>query len=422
MNPPSSKGPRPTAGPRRGPRSSAARSGTRASDDRPWAERSDRRRPPSRKPKPRKGLPAWGVSAVAGVLLTGALCAGLLWWWGRSPAEGEQAENIPAQGEQALDKTMYRRVDLGSSADASHAIAALEAAGLVRHPTLFRLYRAVWRPLFEAEAGVHWIREGQAPAELLALLSRSRQRPVVRVTLPEGWDSFQMAERLAASGVCDAEEFLRVVFVGPTEEGDVSGNDSPWSSFEGRLYPASYDFRLDSAPSDVVSRLVAEADKRHQATFASHQGELTRLGRELGLSPHDVVTLASVVEKEAANEAELPLVASVFLNRLRDPDFRPARVLQSDPTAAYGCKRDPALNSCRQFTGKVTPAMLRDSANAFNTYRHAGLPPTPIGNPSTRAIAAVLSAPATDYLFFVSPNGGPHRFSRTLAEHERHLR
>jgi UPF0755 protein len=232
-----------------------------------------------------------------------------------------------------------------------------------------------------------------------------------------------MAERLALSGVCEREEFLRAVFVGPAEDAsDVHTGETPWSSFEGRLYPAAYDFRLDSAPSDVVGRLVAEGDKRHQATFATYQPELTRLDRELKLSPMDVVTLASVVEKEAANETELPLVASVFLNRLRDPDFRPARVLQSDPTAAYGCKRDPALNSCRQFTGKVTAAMLRDSANAFNTYRHPGLPPTPIANPSTRAITAVLTAPSTEYLFFVSPDGGPHRFSRTLEEHERHLR
>lgn len=402
MTPPSSHGPRSSGGQRRSPRSGtgARYPGARAS--------AERKRPPSRKPGRRGRWPAWLVSSLAGLALSGAVCTAVLWWWGRTAT-------APGAGQ-------FRRVELGPSGDPSLALDALEAAGLVEQPTLLGLYRRVFWPLLRAAPGVHWIGGGLTPSALLGAVARTRHREVVRVTLPEGWDSFQIADRLASSGVCARDEFLKAVFVGPTDETVASESESPWSSFEGRLYPAAYDFRLDSPAGDVVARLVAEADKRHRATFESHQPELTRLARELNLTSSDVVSLASVVEKEAANEAELPLVASVFLNRLRDPDFRPARVLQSDPTAAYGCKRDPALNSCRQFTGKVTAAMLRDSANAFNTYRHTGLPPTPIGNPSTRAITAVLTAPKTEYLFFVSPDGGPHRFSRTLAEHERHLR
>lgn len=407
MSPPSSQGPRVPGGPRRPPRGSG---GSRPGSN-PATERygGARKRSPSRKPKLRSRLPAWAVSAVAGLLVTGVVCAALLWWWGRVPTAAAPSE--------------YRRVDLGASTDTGHALDALEAAGLIEQPTLLAIYQHMWRPWFEVAPGVHWISAGRSPAALLALLARSPGREAVRVTFPEGWDSFQIAERLAASGICDREEFLRAVFVGPSDEnGESSAADSPWSSFEGRLYPAAYDLRLDSAATDVVARLVAEADKRHRATFETHHSELTRLGRELELTAGDIVTLASVVEKEAANDAELALVASVFLNRLRDPAFRPQRMLQSDPTAAYGCKRDPGLNSCRQFTGKVTPAMLRDGMNAFNTYRHAGLPPTPIGNPSTRALVAVLTAPATQYFFFVSPDGGPHHFSRTFDEHERHLR
>lgn len=405
MNRPGSYGPRSSGVPRRPSRSSGSArfgGGERASSP---------RRSPSRKPR-RGRLPAWLVTSLAGLLLSAALFAGSLWWWGRSVSGASSVSG---------EKGALRRVDLGNHDDLGSTLELLHAAGLTDNPTLLGLYKSVWRPFLSVEPGVHWVSTGHAPDALLDLLSRSRSREVVRVTLPEGWDAFQMAERLASNGICDGEEFLRAVFVGPTEAGGDEA-ESPWTSFEGRLYPAAYDFRLDTTAADVVARLVAEGDKRHKATFTTRRAELTRLQRELALTAQDVVTLASVVEKEAANEAELPLVASVFLNRLRDPDFRPARVLQSDPTAAYGCKRDPSLNSCRQFTGKVTAAMLRDPANAFNTYRHAGLPPTPIGNPSTRAIEAVLGAPATEYLFFVSPDGGPHRFSRTLEEHERHLR
>lgn len=388
-------------------------------------------------------MPAWVVASGAGLVVTAVVCAGLLWWWGRTPPGDAQA-------------AQYRRLDLPPTPESGTVVDVLAEAGLVTSPFTFRLYQLVWHPLFRAEPGRHWVNSAASPAALIALLGRARGRDVVRVTLPEGWDSFQMAERLAAAGVCDRDEFSRVVLVGPSsadsstldlraaewrtgeaerglgavaDPGDAdhgtraaARGEGVGASYEGRLYPAAYDFRANSAPIDVVARLVAEADKRQRAEFETHAAELTRLGSELGLSAADVVTLASVVEKEAANEAEFPLVASVFLNRLRDPEFRPLRMLQSDPTAAYGCKRDPELNSCRQFTGKVTAAMLRDPQNPFNTYRHPGLPPTAIGNPSTRAIAAVLTAPHTEYLFFVSPDGGPHRFSRTLEEHERHLR
>lgn len=168
----------------------------------------------------------------------------------------------------------------------------------------------------------------------------------------------------------------------------------------------------------MVERLNKEANSRYQQVFSSLPTALSQLEHELGLSADDVVTLASVVEKEAANAAELRLVASVFLNRLRDPNFRPARMLQSDPTAGYGCKVYTQLASCAGYTGRVTPTMLRDPANPFNTYKRPGLPPSPIGNPSTTAVEAVLSAPSTNYYFFVSHNGGPHQFSQTLDAHE----
>jgi UPF0755 protein len=129
-----------------------------------------------------------------------------------------------------------------------------------------------------------------------------------------------------------------------------------------------------------------------------------------------VVVLASIIEKEAARSDEKPLIASVFLNRLLDPTFRPLRMLQSDPTASYGCLvQEPAPETCS--AGRPTPAMLRDATNLYNTYRHPGLPPGPISSPGEAAIRAVLSPAKTDYLYFVAQGGGRHRFSRTFSEH-----
>jgi UPF0755 protein len=168
----------------------------------------------------------------------------------------------------------------------------------------------------------------------------------------------------------------------------------------------------------VLGTLVGEATKRLAALIERRKPDFDRAQAELGMGLHEVVTFASVVEKEAARAEERPLIASVFRNRLTDPTFKPARSLQSDPTAVYGCLVRPELASCRNFNGKVLPAMLRDPENAYNTYRRPGLPPGPIANPGLSALEAVLAPAATEYLFFVASGNGHHIFSRTLEEHE----
>ncbi len=154
----------------------------------------------------------------------------------------------------------------------------------------------------------------------------------------------------------------------------------PADSAEGYLFPATYELLADSTPSAVVSVLVAEAEK-HLSQLQSELGaQFEARKTEHGMSAHDVVVLASIIEKEAAKADEKPLIASVFLNRLLDPTFRPLRMLQSDPTAIYGCLvQQPPPPSCTP--GRPTPAMLRDPSNAYNSYRHAGLPPGPISSP-----------------------------------------
>jgi UPF0755 protein len=153
---------------------------------------------------------------------------------------------------------------------------------------------------------------------------------------------------------------------------------------------------------------------------ARHPGAIAALGTNRKWTEHELLTLASIVEREAAVPEEQRLIARVFLNRLDDPTFRPARMLQSDPTASYGCQvAASAAPSCAGFSGKVTPEMLRDPQNPYNTYRHPGLPPGPIGNPGESALDAVLAPAAADYLYFVADGHGRHRFSRSFEEHRR---
>jgi UPF0755 protein len=144
------------------------------------------------------------------------------------------------------------------------------------------------------------------------------------------------------------------------------------------------------------------------------------LRETLGWGVAEIVTLASIVEKEAVVDEERPIIASVFLNRLRDPAFTP-RLLQADPTAAYGCRAAPKTSPCIAWlasgAGKPNAEIQHDAGNAWSTYTHEGLPPTAVSNPGEKSLRAVLSPAKTGYLYFVAKGGGRHTFSASLSDH-----
>jgi UPF0755 protein len=296
--------------------------------------------------------------------------------------------------------------------DVGSLSARLVQAQLIASPRLFSAYRRVLNPSLPLSPGPHVVRGDLSARELLRRLARAPGRGTARVIVPEGFNHVQLAERLQQLGVCDAEDFRRAV----RDTALLQKLGISAESAEGYLFPATYELLADSTPSAVVSVLVAEAQKHLARLQSELPAEFAARQREHGMSAHDVVVMASIIEKEAARADEKPLIASVFLNRLRDPTFRPLHMLQSDPTASYGCLvKEPMPESCSP--GRPTPAMLRDAGNPYNTYRHAGLPPGPISSPGEAAIRAVLSPAKTDYLYFVTQGGGRHRFSRTFSEH-----
>jgi len=290
----------------------------------------------------------------------------------------------------------------------------LLAHGALQSPRLFRAYLALLQPGFELAPGEHLLNDAASPRQLVQRLARSSGRSAQHLTFPEGFHLVQIGQRLERAEVCSLAAFRRAVSdPNLLRELGIEG-----ASAEGYLFPASYGLLVDSDAREVVRVLAAEAKKRVQKLFGEHPGRREQLASEFGFHERDVLTLASMIEKEAQASEERPLIASVFFNRLRDPEFRPARMLQSDPTASYGCVIAGAeIPSCTGFHGSVTPALLRDAANPYNTYRHAGLPPGPIANPGEASISAVLAPAESDFLYFVAKGGGRHNFSRTFAEH-----
>jgi UPF0755 protein len=298
-----------------------------------------------------------------------------------------------------------------NESDAS-VVARLQEAQLIGNSQLFSAYLSVLNAGTRLAVGPHVVRDDLSARELLKRLARSPGRGTAHVVIPEGFNHVQLSERLQQLGVCDAEDFRRAVRDGA----HALALGIPAGSAEGYLFPATYELLADSAPAAVVTVLVQEAQRRLAKLQTELSAQFAARKAVHGLSAHDVVVLASIVEKEAAKADEKPLIASVFLNRLLDPTFRPLRMLQSDPTASYGCLvQSPPPESCTP--GRPTPAMLRDATNPYNTYRHAGLPPGPISSPGESALRAVLMPAKTDYLYFVTQGGGRHRFSRTFSEH-----
>lgn len=357
-----------------------------------------RRRKRSEAPGPRRSF-ALGYWFLGLLIAAGVAGAALLLAWSKSIGEAQQPQTLQIEaswGRREVARYLHQR-------------------GLVDDERLFLAYWTMRHPRWRVEPGLHVVPAFLAPADLLLLLARMGHRPAVSVNIPEGWNTFQIAKRLATLAVCDEADLLRLA-----HNADFAAKlGVSADSVEGYLFPDTYELFLDSSTESVLARLVSQSKERQQQLFNEHSARLADLQQRFGLGPHQIVTLASIVEKEAASHNEQPVVASVFFNRLSDPTFRPAKMLQSDATAGYGCLRLPQIGTCQGFLGRITPAMLRDDQNPYNSYRHAGLPPGPIGNPGYGALRAVLQPAETSYLFFVAnKDSGGHTFSRTLAEHE----
>ena len=299
------------------------------------------------------------------------------------------------------------------SPSASGLAALLSGAGVVTSPRLFALWVRATGGTGAVVAGTHLLTDDATPRELMARLERRSGGGSVRVTFPEGWTRFDMARRLQDKHVVALREFLDAT----ADAALLRDLGLTGDSAEGFLFPATYDLSLDSDARDVVRRMKHEFDRRWDVVSHAHSATLNDVMTSASLGVRDVVTLASMVEKEAAVDEERPVIASVFLNRLRDPAFHPKR-LECDPTASYGCLVAPEkAASCAAFTGKATASIEHDPDNPYSTYTHEGLPPGPIANPGDRALEAVMAPASTHYFYFVARGDGHSTFSETYEAH-----
>lgn len=287
--------------------------------------------------------------------------------------------------------------------DIPHGTSKWGIAGILTRDDIIRnrfafLMFTEWHFRSPMQAGEYLIDRPMNSREVFWKIAKG-QIFVHTVIIPEGWTMYDIADELSRQGICGRDEFLGVAH----QTSLISDLAPQAQSLEGFLFPSTYEFTRHTTCEQAAKRMV----QNFRAVWQSIAGGLQ--GFPQGLTTEQVVSLASLVERETPNPNERSLVAGVFYNRLRlgDP-------LQCDPTVQY------ALELNGRSERNIRPADLRVDS-PYNTYEHRGLPPGPIANPGEASLRAALFPTATDYMYFVANAQGGHFFSRTLAEHNRNV-
>lgn len=270
-------------------------------------------------------------------------------------------------------------------------VGELKRQRLVRSSLHVRIVARIYGLDRKMQAGDYLVTDAMKPIDILDKMA-SGVTDARKFTLPEGYSIYQAAEMLEKQGIFEKSRFLEAC----RDHKLILSMGIPATTVEGYLFPGTYlvGFKMDER--GFVTEMMRE--------FRHRTGALEKQLSDSGFTMHQVVTLASMIEKEAVLSEEKPLISSVFRNRLKI-----GMPLQSDPTAIYGV---------RAFGGTVTKRDIKRKS-PYNTYVVRGLPAGPIGSPGIDAIQSVLRPAKTDFLYFVSRKDGTHQFSRTLQEHNR---
>lgn len=279
---------------------------------------------------------------------------------------------------------------LKAGASLAQVATELETLGVVKSALSLKLLARLNKMGGRIQSGTYRFSEAAAPETILARLVTGDVEKV-SVTIPEGFSMAQIAERLAALGYADRQKLLELAY----DREFIKTLNIQADSLEGYLFPETYRFTpgVDEA---TLLRMMTEEFRDNLSV------ELLDQAKSGQLSLHQLVTLASIIEKETGKLTEMPLISAVFHNRLRL-----GIPLQTDPTVIYGIKN---------FDGNLTRKHLQ-TATPYNSYRHKGLPPGPIASPGLAALRAAAAPAESDYLYFVARGDGSHQFSRTLKEH-----
>ncbi len=314
------------------------------------------------------------IAPLLGVLMTGIRFYYLVNHWSY---EGPDAIFNIEQGEQFsyINQRLYNK-------------------GFISSPKLFYQYCKKSKLITKLKVGTYNIKTGMTMMDIIDLLSKGKGQGI-KITIQEGKNIYEIAKMLEKKGITNSRDFL--IYAKNYKFMQELG--IPNNNVEGYLYPDTYNFSKDTPAKKVIKVMLS--------IFNSKTKGLNFSNTPNNLSKHQIITLASIVEKETGAKDEMQLISGVFHNRIKI-----SMRLQSDPTAIYGI-----YNLKSSFSGNLRRKDLLKKT-AYNTYRINSIPPGPISNPGIEAIKATLNPAKHDYLYFVSKNNGTHTFSKTYKEHK----
>ena len=286
------------------------------------------------------------------------------------------------------------RITVPMGASMRIAADSLETAGVIGSARAFRLYAKLTGRDRSIKAGTYLLDRGASWNEIIKALVEGRGI-VLTVTIPEGWDLNTIIPAVADTMKVSAASLDSAT----RDTALIHRLDVPTPTLEGYLFPETYLIPEGSDALPIVRRLVSEFERRWKPEWNDQL-------KKLGMTRHQVVTLASIIEKEARVATERPTISAVYHNRLKR-----GMLLQADPTIQYALGKHTARVLYRDLEVK----------SPYNTYKNVGLPPGPICNPGKASVDAALQPARTSYLYYVAQPDGSHLFSSTYAEHKANI-
>lgn len=345
---------------------------------------------------PKRGrITMWVILAILAIFIICAGSAAFYIWNGLRPA---------AAGD-------VKEVEITSGMSAFKVSDLLEEQGIIKNSFLFKYYLRLEGEGSKFQAGRYALTPGMAKEEIVAKLNAGDTiaEETIRFTIPEGFTVLQIADKLAQEGIVDKEQFLTLANE-KRSWGDAEAvrsiPDDPdlHQRLEGYLFPETYEMKKDSTAEDIITRMLTETDRKLAELGEDWQSEL----EERDLTLHQLLTIASLIEREVVVDEERPIVASVIYNRLAEP-----MPLQIDATVQY-------------LLDKPKERLMESDLQVdspYNTYKVDSLPPGPIASPSLASIEAALHPAETDYFYYVTKKDGSqtHLFAHTYEEHLKNI-
>jgi UPF0755 protein len=322
----------------------------------------------------------FAILLVAAILVLSVGSGIVLWRYANTPGS-------------RMDRQVVFTIAPGEAFDS--LISRLQADGLITAPNKFKIWARLKGDDKKLKAGEYHLSASMTPNQIITMLVNGKAH-LHPLTIPEGFNLKQIAAEVAAQGLGDSQTFLDLA----NDPKTAARYEIRAPGLEGYLFPDTYLFPKGVPAATIIDMMVHRFKEQFQPQWRTR-------AKELHMSVHEIVTLASIIEKETGDPAKRPLISSVFHNRLRKK-----MRLESDPTVIYGIK---------DFDGNIKRRHL-SARTPYNTYVIKGLPPGPIASPGRAAIEAALYPADSSFLFFVSKKDKTHHFSTNIREHNRAVR